>query len=555
MFQAMSLKFGSSPGASPLSFDVLSTTLFVGPNNSGKSLILREIITACNNGHFGSSRIIDNIEFNGFDEDTAETVLKSILLESPHYLPDGYVFVGRPNADQLQVLRLDAIRSLMEPNNYFQTFAAIYLRNFLQLLDGPGRISLVNDSSGGNLHVPQTVLQKLFTDDEKRESARKIICDAFEKYFVIDAASILGTLRISLSPLPPKSSAQERSLDDDALEFFSKCEPINATSDGVKAFIGLVINMIAGDSAAMLIDEPETFLHPPLAKKLGRDLSQLANDAKRPLFASTHSAPFTMGCIQAGGPINIVRLTYQSNVPTARLLPRDEIAHLMRDPLLRSTGVLNALFHEGVVVTEADSDRALYDEVNDRLVRFSNTGGAPDCLYLNAQNKQTTARIAKPLRKLGIPCAIVVDLDVINEGGTVWSNLMDGAFVPKHLAKSLADLRARVFQEITKAKINYKKSGVSGIIDLSLRDSLTALLSQMTDYGIFAVPVGELENWFAGKGVTGATKPGWLINAFRMMGDNPEAEDFLKPTATDIWDFVNEINSWIKNPNRKGLPN
>jgi hypothetical protein len=37
----------------------------------------------------------------------------------------------------------------------------------------------------------------------------------------------------------------------------------------------------------------------------------------------------------------------------------------MRNPLLRSTGVLSGLFYEFVIVTEADADRAFYQEIND----------------------------------------------------------------------------------------------------------------------------------------------------------------------------------------------
>jgi hypothetical protein len=36
--------------------------------------------------------------------------------------------------------------------------------------------------------------------------------------------------------------------------------------------------------------------------------------------------------------------------------------------MLRSVGVLSGLFFQNVIVTEADADRAFYQEVNDRLI-------------------------------------------------------------------------------------------------------------------------------------------------------------------------------------------
>ena len=132
-----------------------------------------------------------------------------------------------------------------------------------------------------------------------------------------------------------------------------------------------------------------------------------------------------MGCIQSGAPINIVRLTYRDNVATARLLASQELLTLMRNPLLRSTRVLDGLFYEFVVVTEADADRAFYQEVNERLLKLKPEWGIPNCLFLNAQNKQTVPTVLKPLRNLGIPAVGIVDVDVLKDGGTAWTTFLE----------------------------------------------------------------------------------------------------------------------------------
>ena len=110
-----------------------------------------------------------------------------------------------------------------------------------------------------------------------------------------------------------------------------------------------------------------------------------------------------MGCVQGGAPINIVRLTFDNGSATARLLTKDRLVPLMRNPLLRSIGVLDALFYNAVVVTEADADRAFYQEVNERLLQANDPRGIEGCLFLNAQNKQTVWDIVHPLRELGQP--------------------------------------------------------------------------------------------------------------------------------------------------------
>jgi hypothetical protein len=77
------------------------------------------------------------------------------------------------------------------------------------------------------------------------------------------------------------------------------------------------------------------------------------------------------------------------------------------------------LFFEAVIVCEADSDRAFYQEINERLLAEFDNRGMNNCLFINAQNKQTVWDIVKPLRELGIPTIGIVDIDVLKEGGSV----------------------------------------------------------------------------------------------------------------------------------------
>ena len=65
-----------------------------------------------------------------------------------------------------------------------------------------------------------------------------------------------------------------------------------------------------------------------------------------------------------------------------------------------------------------------------RLLRFKPEWGIPNCLFLNAQNKQTVRTVIRPLRQLGIPAAGIVDIDVLKDGGSVWTDFLASGFVP-----------------------------------------------------------------------------------------------------------------------------
>jgi hypothetical protein len=260
-----------------------------------------------------------------------------------------------------------------------------------------------------------------------------------------------------------------------------------------------------------------------------------------------------MGCIQSGAPINIVRLTYRGGVATARLLPSAEILELMRNPLLRSTGVLTGLFYEFVVVTESDADRAFYQEINERLLLFKPEWGIPNCLFINAQNKQTVPTILRPLRQLGIPSTGIVDVDVLKEGGAVWTHVLSGAHVPPALHPSLATLRVTIKQAMDNSCRDMKRDGGVSILQPAEREAALSLFAQLGDYGIFVVPGGELESWLKPFGAA-RHGPAWLIDIFQKMGEDPEAEAFVKPTDNDVWHFLSKVKGWLTNSDRRGIP-
>jgi hypothetical protein len=360
----------------------------------------------------------------------------------------------------------------------------------------------------------------------------------------------VSVFRIELQSLKCR---RRKGIHDDAIKFHAAALLIENASDGVRAFTGIVTELYAGDPKILLVDEPEAFLHPALAQKLGYEISRAAINSDKRVFASTHSPAFVMGCIQSGAPINIMRLTYRSGDATARLLPSQEILEMMRNPLLRSTNVLNGLFYEFVVVTESDTDRAFYQEANERLLRFKPEWGIPNCLFLNAQNKQTIPTILRPLRKLGIPSASIVDVDVLKEGGAVWANQLDGINMPRITQQTLAGTRAAIHSAMQASGKNMKRDGGTAILNARDQEACAVLFGQLADYGLFVVEEGELECWLKELHVSGHG-PQWLISIFEKMGDDPDSAQYVKPSDGDVWKFISRLKGWLTNPHRRGIP-
>jgi hypothetical protein len=264
MITTLRLKFGKGPGASAETIHMTPVTVFVGPNNAGESKVLSEIHHLCSGGHSSATDVIvDGLEFREFTETVAEEKVARAALPpraAESVRPD-YVVVGK-GTTRCPVPRRDLVEALKNPNSAMgkDRFCPWYLQFNTLMLGGKSRIGLVDQQPAGDLQQPSNMsFQVLFRDDAKRAEVRRIVHEAFGSYFAIDPTH-LGNLRLRLSPRAPASPIEERGIHNEAVQFHAQALPIEQSSDGVKAFTGIITEIIAGDPAILLIDEPEAFL-------------------------------------------------------------------------------------------------------------------------------------------------------------------------------------------------------------------------------------------------------------------------------------------------------
>lgn len=410
------------------------------------------------------------------------------------------------------------------------------------LLNGSARLGLANSESCGTLRkAPSGTIMRLWHTRRNLEHLRALVHDAFGLYLCIDLLD-LGHARLVLSKQPPPPGIED-SLDAEARKFIGAARPLHDFSDGVRTYIGLHAELIAQDPRFIMIDEPEAFLHPPLARRLGFNLSGLAAERGSCIIAATHSPDFLMGCIESGVGVNIIRLGYRNAIPSAHLLPRDELEKMMVDPLLRSTGILGALFHQAAVVVEGDSDRTFYTEVNERLRLHEPADHPPvmrDCVFLNAQGKATVSRILEALRRLGVASCGIVDLDLLKDAG-ICTNLLRAAGAPPSVCASIGVTRANVQASITDLKALCKPNGLAHATS-DERKGVEHFIREMVSHGIFLPEVGPVEGWLSELGV-GADKKGWIPAIFQAMGP---VNTGLKPGRGDVWQFLRRIGRYLE---------
>lgn len=548
MFKSIKLRFTETGDMTLLAKGI---TIFVGPNNAGKSLVLREIEQAFNVHPFPNGlRILIGYEVEWPTVDDVKVTIEKARAFGNQSLGLGQIMLHRFNPGggrEVQQMDEAYLLSVVNGKRDKHWIATQYLKFGVIRLDGRSRFNLTNDQNAGDLLAPpQNVLAHLFQDNSGRMEVRSLVKDAFGLNFVIDPTN-LGQLRIRLSQIAPL--ADEQSLNAEAREFYRDAIHIKDASDGVQAFTGIVTAVRSGEFHTILIDEPEAFLHPPLARKLGKDLAALAAERGGSLMASTHSSDFLMGCVQGSSSVRVVRLEYSGGKSRGRVIDPEALEALFKRPLMRSANVISGLFHDGVVVLESDNDRAFYAEIYHRI--SEGKSGYPTILFINAQNKQTIKDMIGPLRQFGVPAAAIPDIDFVKDGGKTWTDWLKSAQIPTALHTGYGQQRAAINDALKATGKDMKTEGGLDLLDSGDRLAAEQLFANLEDFGIFPVRRGELENWLPELDVAGK-KTDWTVAMLERLGSDPAHRDYVKPGTKDVWEFIGRIIAWISNSSRKG---
>lgn len=505
--------------------------VFIGPNSCGKTSVLNEILKL-GMSDLTPPKILSKIAIRKI------TDLDNDLLNSAKLAPKR---MKQQETDQLFGLwhdlktrrefqwHIENIRQnpqLMEHNQLPYEIKALQFA----FLDGETRLSMSSQMKSHNpqIEAPENILQALYVDDtEVEKTLSESIMDAFGIDVKLDYSGMHSLcLRVasnfeSYEKDPRKSYKQ-----------FQKTPMLQSEGTGLRCYTATILSILLFSTRIILLDEPELYLHPMHQRSLGLWIGKFAKTTDCQLFIATHSPFFLSGVLATYEETSVVRLQRSETLTHVSKLAPSNIYKLVSSPLLSSQRVNESLFHQGVILCEADSDRLIYQSVADKYL------GEHQHQFLFAHNKQSLVQVAELLLASSVPFGIIVDLDILHEESDLVKLVSVMKPNCKELIEQIKSLRSTLaltintatdaqlesdlkstLGNINEALDNGSLSGIQNIrrelnralkqtntwtkvkeegieaFGEQLETSAKKLLALLEEIGIYCVPVGELECW------------------------------------------------------------
>lgn len=320
--------------------------------------------------------------------------------------------------------------------------------------------------------------------------------------------------------------------------------------DGLKSYVSTFLSLKAKGNEVLLIDEPEAFLHPPLARQLGELIGDFKDEKQ--VFISTHSVEVLKGILSKSSDVNVIRITqpetYKNEI---NILDKEILQNIMQSPLLRVSRILEGLFCEKVVITEAEADELIYQELIEKV--FPQSG----LYFAHGQNKQTLAEIAELYQKIGINYEVITDFDIlrVNEEFNKFMNILDFNEEEKQNYRYyIGELRSKIEIGVVTEGLNkeeekkvlkvqrdtvYHQIGLEYLQEGDLKGNIKNLLDEMKRSHVHILRTGELETLLLPFEVEYThNKSRWIVTAINKIAELKKEEI---ENQESLYDFLSGI--------------
>ena len=459
--------------------------ILVGPNNSGKSQSLREILALCQNGRREQTVVITDIELHksGSTED-----LQAFLKNEANYVDRTYRYADW----QVHEAHVVFWEQPYLQNNLSAGFIKkIAADDRLKICEQQGSIA-PNEQKSKPQHI-------LYDDQVLMTKISGLFRRAFGEDIMFDFRGG-RRLPIHVGDLPTGSGLVDR-VGDEYVKAVRENPLLDEQGDGMKSYAGILFEAIVADRDITLIDEPEAFLHPPQMRRLGETLS---SEVAGQLVVATHSSDIMRGFLEGTrGDVRVLRIRREGDVNIVAEASPDVVEELWQKPELRYSNALDGVFHEQTIICEDDSDCRLFNAAADHLSIRADSQWK-DTAYVPTGGKHGIPKIAGVLREIGVPVKAVFDIDFLAEQNLVQSTVeaFGGQWDKIELLWSRVDsavrdgIKAKTAEEIKTEVVSLLENAEDR--NLPKSDIIEAMKqtkpwAQVKKFGELAIPKGDAQ--------------------------------------------------------------
>lgn len=542
------------------SLDVSASDIvvFVGPNNAGKSQSLKDIYSLSKAKT--PSVVISDVKISKYPKPIS-TILSQVSVGTKYDSYTMYDYLGK------KLTVYSSTDSDYPQNELHGEYRDLFIAN----LDTSARLNICQPPS--NIRRNQSKKHPIHyaAFDSKY---RKWLSDSFKKAFEIEITP--NTQFGSEIPLCIGKPVQldgiyedEQSRQEAYASILETYKQVQNQGDGIKSFTGILLYLMLDYYCTYLIDEPESFLHPPQARIMGQIIGNTLSEQQQ-AFISTHSEDIIKGLLEVCPErIKIVRITRKDDTNHFSILKNSEFNQVWNDPLLKYSNIMASLFHKTVVLCESDSDCKLYSIIESHIKQKE--GKYSETLFIHCGGKHRMSKIVSALRSLDVNVKLIPDIDVLNDQevfkgivesfgigfGSIqsdYNNIVSNLHSPKekinrNSAKitinqlldnsSSADLSSKEIKNIREVIStiskwdNLKSAGTTALPAGNATASYKTIDHLLKSVGIYIVPVGELECFVKEVGGHG---PEWVN---KVLETYPNLDDTV---YNNISDFISSMN-------------
>lgn len=379
--------------------------LLVGPNNVGKSRTLKDLREDLNDKS-ESKLLVKEVKYEttGFSEEQLRDYFERNIAKTSY--GDYCVWIDENSS---HIFNEQSFTNIWDEKIYYKAlFSFLSTENRLGLTR-PINFNLGVDNQNLN------IMRKLDIDSESIGKLNEALDSGFQKSVEVHEDYLDGnmTKKYKIGETNDICNAITSNRRDN-LNKLKQFEDLHNQGDGIRNAVAVLASLIVNEHSLFLIDEPETFLHPPQARVLGKNIVRLSEGKQ--LFISTHNIDFIRGVLEEDSSrVKIIKIDRYDNNNTFNSIDNDSIKKISNDRNLKYTNILNGLFYNQVVLCENESDCKFYSAVleQESLAIYQNT------LFCAVGGKEQFKKIVPLLKELNIEYKIIADIDLISNKDSV----------------------------------------------------------------------------------------------------------------------------------------